>query len=162
MLGLWKSKQPHLSLCWQWTPHSISAFVQEYWGIGWYNAIHANVCSTLKNLSEKKRKKNVFPCEINSQYTCSKQVLTNFYEITLHWYSQVTLTQTEGICGHVTLSLCLCLTKENIFPGGRRRTEEFFHPPTERSDFYAMAELTKLPVFFTPVADPGELTSKVT
>ena len=53
------------------------------------------------------------------------------------------------------------MIKENIFPGVRRRTDEFFHPPMEKSEFYAMAELNKPPVFFTPVADAGELTSKV-
>lgn len=49
----------------------------------------------------------------------------------------------------------------NLLFAGRSRGDEFFHPPTEISEFYAMAELTKPPVFFTPVADPGELTSKV-
>ncbi|ELU04642.1 hypothetical protein CAPTEDRAFT_198092 [Capitella teleta] len=51
------------------------------------------------------------------------------------------------------------LIAPSISAGRRTRTDDVFHPPTEVSDFYGMAELSKQPLLFTPTADPGELTS---
>lgn len=53
------------------------------------------------------------------------------------------------------------LIAPSISAGRRTRTDDVFHPPTEVSDFYGMAELSKQPLLFTPTADPGELTSTV-
>ena len=39
---------------------------------------------------------------------------------------------------------------------GKRRLDEMYHTPTERSEFYAMQDLGKPPVLFTPSGDPAD------
>ena len=36
---------------------------------------------------------------------------------------------------------------------GRKKLDELYHPPTERSEFYAMSDLNKPPVLFSPAED---------
>jgi transcription factor CP2-like protein len=36
---------------------------------------------------------------------------------------------------------------------GRKKMEEMYHPPSERSEFYSMSDLLKPPVLFTPSDD---------
>ncbi len=42
-----------------------------------------------------------------------------------------------------------------FFPG-KRRLDEMYHTPAERSDFYSMADLVRQPVLFTPTGDPDK------
>lgn len=37
---------------------------------------------------------------------------------------------------------------------GKRRLDELYHEPHERSKFYIMAETHKAPILFTPSEDP--------
>lgn len=36
---------------------------------------------------------------------------------------------------------------------GRKKLDELYHPVVERSEFYTMSDLAKLPVLFTPAED---------
>ncbi|UYV81955.1 GRHL2 [Cordylochernes scorpioides] len=42
------------------------------------------------------------------------------------------------------------MTPEVVVPAGRKRLEELYHPPSERSEFYSMSNLIKPPVLFNP------------
>lgn len=42
---------------------------------------------------------------------------------------------------------------------GRKKMDELYHPPCERSEFYSMSDLTKPPVLFSPAEDIDKLTS---
>ena len=44
---------------------------------------------------------------------------------------------------------------------GRKKTEEVFHEPADRSEFYSMADLTTPPVFFNPSGEHAEFIHKV-
>ncbi|XP_013417111.1 grainyhead-like protein 1 homolog isoform X2 [Lingula anatina] len=43
----------------------------------------------------------------------------------------------------------------------RKRQEDIYHPPCERSEFYAMADLQKQPLLFSPVAECNNFSGKV-
>ncbi|XP_021919127.1 protein grainyhead isoform X3 [Zootermopsis nevadensis] len=43
--------------------------------------------------------------------------------------------------------------KRKMTATGRKKIDELYHPPTERSEFYSMSDLTKPPVLFTPAED---------
>ncbi|XP_021919212.1 protein grainyhead isoform X4 [Zootermopsis nevadensis] len=49
--------------------------------------------------------------------------------------------------------------KRKMTATGRKKIDELYHPPTERSEFYSMSDLTKPPVLFTPAEDIDKLTS---
>ncbi|XP_008483369.2 protein grainyhead-like, partial [Diaphorina citri] len=40
---------------------------------------------------------------------------------------------------------------------GRKKMDELYHPPCERSEFYTMADTTKPPVLFSPAEDIDKL-----
>ncbi|GFT59277.1 protein grainyhead [Trichonephila clavipes] len=40
--------------------------------------------------------------------------------------------------------------QRNVFTGSRKKIEEMYHPPCERSEFYSMSDLSKPPILFTP------------
>uniref|UniRef100_A0A2S2NDJ0 Protein grainyhead n=1 Tax=Schizaphis graminum TaxID=13262 RepID=A0A2S2NDJ0_SCHGA len=42
---------------------------------------------------------------------------------------------------------------------GRKKIDELYHPPCERSEFYSMSDLNKPPVLFSPAEDIDKLTS---
>lgn len=41
---------------------------------------------------------------------------------------------------------------------GRKKLDELYHPVTDRSEFYAMQDLAKPPVLFTPSEDMEKLS----
>ncbi|KAG8187327.1 hypothetical protein JTE90_011694 [Oedothorax gibbosus] len=45
----------------------------------------------------------------------------------------------------------------NVFTGSRKKIEEMYHPPSERSEFYSMSDLAKPPILFTPDEDPERI-----
>ncbi|PSN29036.1 hypothetical protein C0J52_26553 [Blattella germanica] len=49
--------------------------------------------------------------------------------------------------------------KRKMTATGRKKMDELYHPATERSEFYAMSDLAKPPVLFTPAEDIDKLTS---
>lgn len=44
---------------------------------------------------------------------------------------------------------------------GRKKMDELYHPPCERSEFYNMADLAKPPVLFTPAEDIDKVISNI-
>jgi len=44
--------------------------------------------------------------------------------------------------------------KRRMTPSGKRRLDEMYHESFERTEFYAMSDLTKSPTLFTPPEDP--------
>ncbi|XP_067124247.1 protein grainyhead-like isoform X1 [Centruroides vittatus] len=42
---------------------------------------------------------------------------------------------------------------------GRKKIEEMYHPPCDRSEFYSMSDLLKPPVLFTPTEDLDKVTN---
>ncbi|XP_059470528.1 protein grainyhead isoform X2 [Neocloeon triangulifer] len=49
--------------------------------------------------------------------------------------------------------------KRKMTATGRKKLDELYHPPGERSEFYSMSDLTKPPVLFSPAEDIDKLTS---
>ncbi|XP_071443268.1 protein grainyhead [Hetaerina americana] len=49
--------------------------------------------------------------------------------------------------------------KRKMTATGRKKMDELYHPVCERSEFYAMADLGKPPVLFSPAEDIDKLTS---
>ncbi|KAG5893976.1 hypothetical protein JTB14_006579 [Gonioctena quinquepunctata] len=49
--------------------------------------------------------------------------------------------------------------KRKMTATGRKKLDELYHPMCERSEFYAMSDLTKPPVLFSPAEDIDKLTS---
>lgn len=49
--------------------------------------------------------------------------------------------------------------KRKMTATGRKKIDELYHPPAERSEFYTMSDTTKPPVLFTPAEDIDKLTS---
>ncbi|XP_065218075.1 protein grainyhead isoform X3 [Planococcus citri] len=49
--------------------------------------------------------------------------------------------------------------KRKMTATGRKKMDELYHQPCERSEFYCMADLAKPPVLFTPAEDIDKLTS---
>ncbi|XP_075215514.1 grainy head isoform X2 [Lycorma delicatula] len=49
--------------------------------------------------------------------------------------------------------------KRKMTATGRKKMDELYHPPCERSEFYSMSDLTKPPVLFSPAEDIDKLTS---
>ncbi len=47
-------------------------------------------------------------------------------------------------------------TKRRMTTTGKRRLDEMYHTPGERSEFYSMADLVRQPVLFTPTGDPDK------
>ena len=47
-------------------------------------------------------------------------------------------------------------SKRRMTTTGKRRLDEMYHTPGERSEFYSMADLTRPPVLFTPSDDPDK------
>ena len=45
-------------------------------------------------------------------------------------------------------------SKRRMTTTGKRRLDDMYHTPCERSEFYSMADLSKPPVIFTPSDDP--------
>lgn len=48
--------------------------------------------------------------------------------------------------------------KRKMTATGRKKLDELYHPVTERSEFYAMQDLAKPPVLFTPSEDIEKLS----
>ncbi|KAI5707824.1 hypothetical protein M8J77_010569 [Diaphorina citri] len=49
--------------------------------------------------------------------------------------------------------------KRKMTATGRKKMDELYHPPCERSEFYTMADTTKPPVLFSPAEDIDKLAS---
>lgn len=49
--------------------------------------------------------------------------------------------------------------KRKMTATGRKKMDELYHPPCERSEFYSMSDLAKPPVLFSPAEDIDKLTS---
>ncbi|XP_050422473.1 protein grainyhead-like isoform X5 [Adelges cooleyi] len=49
--------------------------------------------------------------------------------------------------------------KRKMTATGRKKIDELYHPPCERSEFYSMSDLSKPPVLFSPAEDIDKLTS---
>ncbi|XP_039276338.1 protein grainyhead isoform X4 [Nilaparvata lugens] len=49
--------------------------------------------------------------------------------------------------------------KRKMTATGRKKMDELYHPPCERSEFYSMSDLVKPPVLFSPAEDIDKLTS---
>ncbi|XP_029343777.1 protein grainyhead isoform X2 [Acyrthosiphon pisum] len=49
--------------------------------------------------------------------------------------------------------------KRKMTATGRKKIDELYHPPCERSEFYSMSDLNKPPVLFSPAEDIDKLTS---
>ncbi|CAG0883984.1 unnamed protein product [Darwinula stevensoni] len=49
--------------------------------------------------------------------------------------------------------------KRKLTATGRKKLDELYHPPCERSEFYSMSDLTKPPSLFTPADDVDKLAS---
>nr|XP_023023836.1 protein grainyhead isoform X2 [Leptinotarsa decemlineata] len=49
--------------------------------------------------------------------------------------------------------------KRKMTATGRKKLDELYHPMCERSEFYAMSDLSKPPVLFSPAEDIDKLTS---
>lgn len=47
--------------------------------------------------------------------------------------------------------------KRKMSATNRKKLDEIYHPVTERSEFYSMADLTKPPVLFSPAEDIDKL-----
>jgi len=43
--------------------------------------------------------------------------------------------------------------KRKMTATGRKKIDELYHPPCERSEFYSMSDLNKPPVLFSPAED---------
>ncbi|XP_055933313.1 protein grainyhead-like isoform X5 [Argiope bruennichi] len=43
--------------------------------------------------------------------------------------------------------------QRNVFTGSRKKIEEMYHQPCDRSEFYSMSDLTKAPILFRPDED---------
>lgn len=43
---------------------------------------------------------------------------------------------------------------------GRKKLDELYHPVTDRSEFYAMSDLNKPPVLFSPAEDIDKVALK--
>lgn len=46
-----------------------------------------------------------------------------------------------------------------LSPDGRKKIEDMYHPITERSEFYTMADVHKPPVLFTPSEELEKVSS---
>lgn len=51
---------------------------------------------------------------------------------------------------------CEIKVTTELLSAGRKRMEEVFHSPCDRSEFYNMANLSSAPVFFRPTYQTGE------
>ncbi|CAB3364174.1 Hypothetical predicted protein [Cloeon dipterum] len=49
--------------------------------------------------------------------------------------------------------------KRKMTATGRKKLDELYHPPAERTEFYSMSDLAKPPVLFSPAEDIDKLTS---
>jgi len=45
---------------------------------------------------------------------------------------------------------------------GRKKIDELYHPPCERSEFYSMSDLNKPPVLFSPAEDIDKVNILIT
>ncbi|XP_015787180.1 protein grainyhead isoform X1 [Tetranychus urticae] len=53
----------------------------------------------------------------------------------------------------------LTATGNQSYLDGRKKIEEMYHPPCDRSEFYTMSDRTKPPVLFTPSEDLDKITT---
>lgn len=50
--------------------------------------------------------------------------------------------------------------KRKMTATGRKKLDELYHPVVERSEFYAMSDMNKPPVLFSPAEDIDKVTTQ--